>query len=255
MRSGFTLVELLIVVAIIGVLVGVSLQALNRVSDASGRVSCTCKLRQIGLAAKNYEGGTGSLPCDNYPQPGMSFLWAIREQMEVPVAAGQIQPDNEAAISQALCPARRQLSHLGPNAAPSDYGCAANPIGKYRSIVAGPVPVSSVNIANTGGTGNKIMVGHLGLDPADYVPGTGGGNVNWATGPLSRKESPFLRDDVGTGTGLGAPHRVAAPFLFADGSVQRLGYSPPDGDFPDHMWQTFWSYQDRTQIPSEYEVR
>lgn len=61
-RGGFSLVEVLVIVAILSVLIALLLPAVQQVRNAANRATCANNLRQIGLGVHSYHESLGKLP-------------------------------------------------------------------------------------------------------------------------------------------------------------------------------------------------
>ncbi len=81
--AGFTLVELLVVIAIIGILIALLLPAVQAAREAARRAACTNRLKQLGIALLEYVDAHGSLPgLSRAPQRNFSVHSQILPYLE-----------------------------------------------------------------------------------------------------------------------------------------------------------------------------
>ncbi len=103
-----TMVEILVVIAVLAVLIGLLLPTLSRVREHSGETTCASNLRQLGAATLAYRAAWN----DHLPQ-----------------VAAEVAPGVEAIIGALFGGKRGELDFYGIN----DIGADQRPLNTYLS--------------------------------------------------------------------------------------------------------------------------
>jgi len=80
LRRGLSLIELLVTMALMAVLLGLSLSAVQRARTAADRLSCSARLKQVALAAELYHDSHSRLPpgCSDFQDVLHDISWLTR---------------------------------------------------------------------------------------------------------------------------------------------------------------------------------
>lgn len=154
--AGFTLVELVVVMVVVGTLLAVLLPAVQRVREAARQAACRTNLRNIGIGLANYESSQRRFPlgCDHLSKLDHAWSSFILPHLEEGAVAARIdykKPwDDE---PRGGSPGNRAAADL----AVPVYVCAA-------AIVPYPGKQDYFGIAGIG-------LGAPGVPTADYDPG------------------------------------------------------------------------------------
>ncbi len=137
-RNGFTIVELLVVITIIGVLIALLLPAVQAARENARQAVCISNQKELALAVVQYENAKGHYP-GLAGQNGRNWVMAVMEYLGrsdlAKVSSGGGANAGPAQSAQLICPSDRPnqsdapaLSYVG-NAAVFQSGTSSSDIG------------------------------------------------------------------------------------------------------------------------------
>jgi prepilin-type N-terminal cleavage/methylation domain-containing protein/prepilin-type processing-associated H-X9-DG protein len=247
-RSGFTLIEVLVVIAIFAVLLGLLLPAVQKVRMTAARLQCANHLRQIGLAMHSHLDHRGMFPHGGFNKPPLVFgdpdnraewSWAYHILPYLEQEALQKSPTDvvdATPVQVYYCPLRRPAVALYGKAKMDYAGNAGTNLGRAGDdgvIVKGPKHrIRMTDI--TDGASSTVLVSEKQLNPEHF--GVTADDNKWYNRPgwngdyeaYRRGDAPPARDDpcvipIGS-EAFGSAHPFGFNACFVDGSVRHVRY-------------------------------
>jgi prepilin-type N-terminal cleavage/methylation domain-containing protein/prepilin-type processing-associated H-X9-DG protein len=246
-RVGFTLVEMLVVIVIIGLLMAMLLPAVQAARESARRTSCSNNLNQLGLAMLKFEAATGAFPSIQMrPYAGTmvnGWMPHLLPHLEQPDLFREYRPDldwydpaNQVAVKTRVkvfeCPSslvtQRVVSGQGAapwdavsyQAATTDYAASGGLMG---SLLPDPKISAFIDTLNCGAVGldhgrtiseipdgasNTLLINEMAGRPTYYKAG------------IPDTSSTFISSNLNVCGAWAAPNYMGFRGFTYDGQVQ-----------------------------------